>query len=384
MNKLKGLSLFANVGVAETYLSDVNIDILLANEIQENRAKFYQHLYPDVEMITGDITNPKIMDLILKRSRELKIDFLIATPPCQGMSLAGKMDKKDERNQLIYYAIKVIKEIRPKYILLENVPQQLKTVIRVRDKEMLIPEYLINELSSDYYFAKESLISAMDYDVPQMRKRNIILLSRKDMSYKWELPRYKKEKITLLDAIGDLPSLDPILKEGMDETLSLFPDFYDKLEEARKISKWHSPPKHAKKHVISLIHTPSGKTAFDNEIYFPKKNDGTRVNGHYNTYRRFDWNKPSRTITQNNGVISSLCCVHPGRKIFDDGNEETRYYSDPRCLTIYELLIVSSLPTNWNIPDWANESLIRKVIGEGIPPMLIKHIAGELDRNREK
>ena len=47
-------------------------------------------------------------------------------------------------------------------------------------------------------------------------------------------------------------------------------------------------------------------------------------------------------------------------------------YSDARTLTIYELLILSSLPTDWNIPDWANETLIRNVIGEGIPPLLIK------------
>ena len=55
-----------------------------------------------------------------------------------------------------------------------------------------------------------------------------------------------------------------------------------------------------------------------------------------------------------------------------DGTEEERYYSDARTLTIYELLIVSSLPLDWNIPEWASDTLIRKVIGEGIPPLLIK------------
>ena len=77
------------------------------------------------------------------------------------------------------------------------------------------------------------------------------------------------------------------------------------------------------------------------------------------------WDKPSRTVTQNNGVISSLCCVHPGR-------EENGLFSDPRVLTIHELMIVSSIPKSWRIPDWANENLIRKVIGEGIPPLMVK------------
>ncbi len=377
MNRLKGLSLFANVGIAETYLKETGIDILIANEINETRAKFYNHLYPNCDMIVGDITDVKIQQEILKRSKELNIDFVIATPPCQGMSLAGTMDPFDKRNQLIYYAIEIIKQLKPKYILLENVPQALKTKIKIDNEYILIPEYIHKELEADYLFAKQNLISAMDYDVPQMRKRNIYLISRKDMNYIWQVPE-KKKQITLRDAIYDLPSVDPILKEGMDETLKLFPDFKEKKDNALKISKWHYPPTHAKKHVIAMMHTPSGETAFSNEIYYPKKDNGDRVNGHYNTYRRYSWDKPARTITQNNGVISSLCCVHPG-KAYTLKNEIL--YSDPRCLTIYELLIVFSLPTDWDIPEWADDRLIRNVIGEGIPPKLIKNLTEILIKN---
>ena len=122
------------------------------------------------------------------------------------------------------------------------------------------------------------------------------------------MPKPKKN-ITLREAIFNLPSVDPMLKEGYDETIKTFPDFEKKKAEALKVSKFHRPPQHSKKHVIAMMHTPSGQTAFDNEFYYPKKDNGERVNGHYNTYRRLDWDKPSRTITQNSGVISSLCCV---------------------------------------------------------------------------
>ena len=377
MTKLKGLSLFANVGVAETYLSQLGIEIVVANELEPKRAEFYSHLYPNTNMIVGDITDKKISDKIVETSINEKVDLLIATPPCQGMSLAGKMDKFDKRNQLIYYAIEIIKKIKPKYILLENVPQLLKTKIKVGNDIISIPEYIHKELDNYYNFANQNLVSAMDYEVPQMRKRNIFLLSRKDMNYIWQMPN-KKERITLKDAIYDLPSVDPLLKEGLEETIKLFPDYLEKKEKAEKISKFHRPPVHAKKHVIAMMHTPSGCTAFDNIEYYPKKDDGTRVNGHYNTYRRYDWNKPARTITQNNGVISSLCCVHPGKPYIK--NNET-LYSDPRCLTLYELFIVFSLPKDWNVPDWADERFIRQVIGEGIPPMLIKNIVQELINN---
>ncbi len=377
MIKLNGLSLFANVGVAETYLNSIGIDIKVANELEPKRAEFYKHLYPNTNMIIGDVTSKEISYKIIEESKKNNVNFVIATPPCQGMSLAGKMDKFDKRNQLIYYAIEIIKAIKPKYILLENVPQLLRTKIEINDEIISIPEYIHKELDGLYNFAKQNIVSAMDYEVPQMRKRNIYLLSRKDMEYIWQIPD-KKKQITLKDAIYDLPSVDPLLKEGLDETLKLFPDYLIKKEKAEKVSKFHRPPIHAKKHVITMMHTPSGCTAFDNEIFYPKKDDGTKVNGHYNTYRRYDWNKPARTITQNNGVISSLCCVHPGKPYQQDG---ITLYSEPRCLTLYELFIVFSLPKNWNVPDWADDRFIRQVIGEGIPPMLIKNIVQELINN---
>lgn len=376
--KIRAVSLFANVGVAECYFKEIGIDVRVANELDETRVKFYRHLYPDTEMIEGDITNPEISDQIIQLCNKHKVELLIATPPCQGMSLAGKMDPLDQRNQLIYYAIQIIKKTKPKYVFLENVPQLLRTKIKVNDKTMLIPEYLHSELDSEYDFAQQNLVCAMDYDVPQMRRRNIFLLSRKDMDYTWEMPKTKKQ-ITLKDAIYNLPSVDPMLKEGYEETLKLFPDFETKKLAAEKVSKFHKPPKHAKKHVIAMMHTPSGKTAFDNPVFYPKKDNGDRVNGHYNTYRRFSWDKPSRTITQNNGVISSLCCVHPGKPYLSKNGETL--YSDPRCLTLYELFIVFSIPADWNVPEWADEKLIRQVIGEGIPPKLVANIIQELISN---
>lgn len=276
-NRLKGVSLFSNVGVAETYLSDIGIDIVVANEIEPERAKFYSHLYPSAKMILGDICLETTRKQIVDTCKENNVEFLIATPPCQGMSLAGKMDQNDPRNQLIFYAIDIIKRVKPKYVFLENVPQQLKTKIFFDNETLLIPEYIHKELDDYYNFAQKSLVSAMDYDVPQMRKRNIFLLSRKDQQYTWEMPAPHKH-ITLRDVLFELPSVDPLLREGLDETLRLFPNYLEKKEAAQKLSKHHHPPIHSKKHVITMMHTPSGHTAFDNTFFYPKKDNGERVN----------------------------------------------------------------------------------------------------------
>lgn len=375
MSKLKGLSLFANVGVAEAYLKQIGVDIVLANEIDEKRARFYSEVYPQTKMICGDITNDKLRDEIVVESLKNDVDFVIATPPCQGMSEAGLRLEFDARNQLIYYAIDVIKRIKPKFVFLENVPQQLKTKIKLGDKILLIPDYIKAELSNDYNFNKQTLVMAKDYGVPQLRERNIFLLVRKDQKITWEFPKKQKE-ITLRDAIGNLPSLDPLLKEGLDFTISKFPNYIKKRENGLKISKWHYPPKHSWKHVQWMLHTPTGKSAIYNDVYYPQKDNGERIKAHHNNYRRLKWDMPCRTITQNNGVISSLACVHPGREYIDENGE--KLYSDPRVLTIYEIMIVTSLPTDWPIPDWADDMFIRRVIGEGIPPKLVKEIMNVL------
>jgi len=196
-------------------------------------------------------------------------------------------------------------------------------------------------------------------------------LVRKDIELKWEFPA-KQPEITLEEAIGHLPSLDPYLRDGKDATLSHFPNYEEKRKRGLSVSKWHFPPTHSWKQVEWMLHTPTGKSAIYNEKYYPQKVDGTPVKAHHNHYRRLKWDMPCRTITQNNGVISSLACVHPGRP-YTDANGCT-LYSDPRVLTIYELLIVMSLPLDWPIPSWANETFIRKVFGEGIPSKLVRAI----------
>lgn len=375
-NKLIGLSLFANVGVAEAYFKEIGVDIVLANELLPDRARFYSEVYPWAEMICGDICDNSLRDEIVAKATKKKVDFIIATPPCQGMSKLGSMNPNDMRNQLIYYAVDVIKRVNPKYVLIENVPQALITHINVDGKDMLIPDYLHEQLGDGYSFNDDPRIRAMDYGVPQMRARSIFLLTRKDTNVYWDFPQKEQHQVTMREAIGNIPSLDPLLKEGLEETLKLFPDFENKRKVGLALSKWHFPPCHNKRQVVWMMHTPSGTSAIYNSEYYPKKIDGTRISAHENQYRRHSWDKPCRTITQNNGVISSLCCVHPGYEYI--GKDGETLYSDPRVLSIYELLIVSSLPINWPIPSWADEAMIRHVIGEGVPPLLVKKVMLEL------
>ncbi len=377
--KIKAMSLFANVGIAESYLNKENVEVVIANELEVKRAEFYNYLYPKTNMIVGDITRNDIKEKLISQAKKEKIDLIMATPPCQGMSTVGKKDKNDIRNTLIKNAIDIIKEVKPDFVFLENVPEQLITKIKYNNKEMLIPDYIKMELGDFYNFNKEFVINASDYGVPQMRERAIILLTKKTKNFTWDFPQKDKKVITLQDAIGNLPSLDPELYDlSYEEQLKIFPDYEVKKSEGLKVSKWHYPPKHIYRQVYSLMHTPSGQTAFDNiDKFKPKKKDGSFTKGFKNTYKRQSWDKPGYTVTMYNRTIGSQNNVHPGRLIGKD-SEGYEIYSDARVLTIYELMIVTSLPKDWDIPKWASEHFIRQVIGEGIPPLLVQKIMHQL------
>ncbi|MCT4510006.1 MAG: DNA cytosine methyltransferase [Tepidibacter sp.] len=376
---MKVLSLFANIGVAEAYLDDIGFEVALANEIDKKRADIYSYIYPNTEMICGDITDEKVMDNICKKSKEHGIDIIIATPPCQGMSTAGKMGENDTRNELIKYAVKAIMEIKPKYVMLENVPKQMTTKINYEGNMILIPEYLKKSLSEEYWIDSK-VINICNYSVPQSRERAIFLLSRKDQEKMWEIPSPESKVRTLEDAIGHLPRLDPLIKDiNYEEHLNIFPDYEKNKKIALTYSPWHTPPSHIYRQVNAMMHTPTGETAFNNSKleYRPLKKNGEPVRGYKNTYKRQKWNEPAYTITMYNRTISSQNNVHPGRFVgIDDNGDEM--YSDPRVLTLYEIMLVMSLPEKWNIPKNSSESYMRSVIGEGIPPLFVKKLFNQL------
>jgi DNA (cytosine-5)-methyltransferase 1 len=188
----------------------------------------------------------------------------------------------------------------------------------------------------------------------------------------WTLPDKDTKPVTMQDAIGHLPMLDPYVTDVTEaERKKMFPHYYEREEAAERISKWHTPPHHICRQVVAMQHTPTGATAFDNERYFPVKEDGTPVRGYHNTYKRQNWDTAAYTVTMDNRKISSQNNVHPGRPIGMD-EDGLPMYSDARTLTLYEIMIIMSLPENWPVPDHTSEAFLRRIIGEGIPPLFVK------------
>jgi DNA (cytosine-5)-methyltransferase 1 len=341
--------MFSSAGVGETYLKNIGFSCMVANELEQKRAEFHMHLHPNAHMICGDICEEKNLNDFIELSIEKKIQLLIATPPCQGFSLSGKNKNheqmvEDARNFLIYKVFDAIDKIKPKYVLIENVPRFLKMNYPYNGKLYNIIELLELKYGEDYVI-DHKVLNSMNYGTPQSRKRAFIKVYRKDL--KWEWPEKLEKIITVREAIGHLPSI-----------------------ESRETSnfKWHFGRKHTQEHILWMKHTSTGQSAFKNKEHYPKNKKGDRINGYHDAYARINWDKPAPTITIRSDAISSNSKVHPGRL------KKDKTYSDARVLSILELMLLSSLPEDWDIPEWATEILIRQVIGESVPPLMISKI----------
>ena len=351
---IKGASMFACAGIGELLLKSAGVEIVIANELLARRADFYKCIHNTNEIIIGDIQKNEVKSEFLSKITE-DVKFLIATPPCQGVSNLGKNknfdDKlKDPRNYLIFDVLEVIDKNDFDYILIENVPAFLQLYLPYKN-ELYNVEEILRDKYSDLYTIEAKVLNAKDYGVPQSRPRAIIKIYKIGLSWEWPI---KEKEITVEEAIGYLPSLESGEKSDI---------------------KWHYARKHTLEHIECMQHTPTGKSAFENEIYFPKNKKGERVKGFKSTYKRMNWDRPAPAITMRSDAISSQENVHPGR-LKPDGT-----YSDARVLSILELLILFSIPLDTDIPDWATDTFIRQIIGEAIPPLMTQKIVGGINHD---
>lgn len=168
----------------------------------------YKSISPDTNVVCGDITKDEVFESIMNAA-PTPLDFLLASPPCQGMSVAGKNRHQqsleaDQRNYLITYVVKTIKRLAPTYILIENVPTLLKPVKLCRKMRTVIE--MLNMEFGEQYDIDSKVVDSSDYGVPQVRLRAIIKMHKKGTIWNW--PQKNAHKVTVREAIGNLPSLE--------------------------------------------------------------------------------------------------------------------------------------------------------------------------------
>ena len=172
----------------------------------------------DIRELTGDFIKEKVSNLeIFKDSDRMNkknpIDVIFGGPPCQGFSRSGKRDPKDPRNFLFREYLRVIDELKPRYVVMENVEGMVDMRLYIDGlrgavyENEVVPEILKKEFNAIGYNTLEpKILDASDYGVPQSRRRIIFIAYLKgEKEPKYPEPIYNdNEKVTVIDAIGDL------------------------------------------------------------------------------------------------------------------------------------------------------------------------------------
>lgn len=225
------IDLFCGAGGCSEGLIQAGFHILFSSDISDMVEVTYTHRHEqlgliqgkntwfersDIKDLTGKIIEERIAALeIFKNAPVPEIDLMIGGPSCQGFSRAGRRDKSDPRNMLFGEYVRVINEVRPKYIVLENVEGFVDmqflgykgiTGIEYPDGSVT-PDILRSELNEiGYRTLQPKILNAADYGVPQRRNR-IIFMGYRDGLTPPEYPEpilTPDQHLSLLDAIGDL------------------------------------------------------------------------------------------------------------------------------------------------------------------------------------
>ncbi|MGL2906101.1 DNA cytosine methyltransferase [Helicobacter pylori] len=253
------ISLFSGAGVGCYGLLEEGFECVATNEILEKRLniqRINRKCKLDESYISGDIKKPETKEKILKQigfySKKFgndRVDLVVATPPCQGMSVANHKKKNDEikRNSLVVESIDLIKQIKPRFFILENVPSFYKTgCIDKNDNLLEIGSMIEQNLSGDYTLYDE-VINFKNFGANSSRTRTLVIgvcKEFKDFISALEFfPDFKQEK-TLKEVIG---SLKPLSWGEYDSA-----DFYH---------SFRTYPKHMQEWIKDL---EEGQSAFEN------------------------------------------------------------------------------------------------------------------------
>lgn len=196
-NKFKVISLFSGCGGLDLGFEKAGFEIPIANEYDKAIWETYEANHPNTKLIKGDICDIKAEDF------PADVDGIIGGPPCQSWSEAGSLRGiEDVRGQLFYEYIRILRQVKPKFFLAENVSGMLAS----RHNEAV--KNIISMFEKSGYNVSLTLVNAKDYGVAEERKRVFYIGFRKDLNINFVFPKGSTEddtkKLTLKDVIWDL------------------------------------------------------------------------------------------------------------------------------------------------------------------------------------
>lgn len=372
------VTLFSSAGVGCHGFQMEGYRCIATNEIIERRMQVQRCNHKceyDSGYIVGDITSDEIKQRIYAEIRKWKhkgndrVDVIIATPPCQGISVINhkKNDKEINRNSLVVESVEIIRQINPRFFIFENVMAFQKTLCITPDgRTVPIGEYIREVLGKDYIISGR-ILNFMNYGSNSSRTRTLMI--GVDKAYRNNItpydlyPEFRPEK-TLREVIYDFPRL-----EWGEICIS---DFYHAFRTYKpEMREW--------------IHDlKEGESAFDNDV--PEKRPHRVVNGkivenirkNRDKYTRQPWDRFIQCVHTRNDQLAAQNTIHP---------EQDRVYS------IRELMAMMTIPEDFRWVDMSLEELnalsdeekqgvyknhemnIRQCLGEAVPTEIMRQLA---------
>ena len=326
-NKLIAIDLFSGAGGLHLGFENAGYNIKLCIDNNDLVEKTHKRNFPHIPMINGDIRDVSADDIRQYLGGD-KLDVVIGGPPCQGFSTIGhrassnpeKRYAHDARNELVLVYANLIKELRPKFIVMENV----KGILTL-DKGAYLKN-VMQTLHEASYNAEYRLINMADYGVPEIRHRVIIIGNRVGLPVEFPEPDYSENGENGLpkwNACGDV--LNDLVKMKDNPAFN------------------HVALKHTPKNIERYKLIPQGgrlpEDALPPELY--RKNFG-------NTFKRLDPNRPALTMVPGNDAFP----IHP---------------------TLHRSLTVREAARIQTFPDWVifegNRRQQGHQVGNAVPPM---------------
>lgn len=358
----------------------------------KTRMLHYGYSYEEASVLETDITNDNIIDQIKNEIKDKKVDIIIGGPPCQSFSTLGraKDDKgmaDDPRNFLFESYVKILNHFEPKVFVFENVTGLLSA--KLKGKPIL--KKILKDLGQKYNLIKEPenmVLNSCDYGVPQIRKRVILIGTRKDLSIKpseiyegivkthcnpeneLNSNNNLKKYVTVKDAISDLPAIKP--GEGKIITthnIKQQNEFLLKIRDKREtLLRDHIARTHNEQDRLRYKTMSKNKWTFTDLL--EKKPDLNHIKQRVfnNSYVVQWWNLPSKTIIAH---------------LYKDGNQFIHPdYKQERTITPREAARLQSFPDNFIFEGSRTQQY--KQIGNAVPPLMAEAIAKSIKKTLDR
>ena len=329
----KAIDLFSGAGGLHIGFERAGYEIKLCIDNDNLVEKTHRRNFPDIPMINRDIRNVTSEEIKTYLPNDI-VDIVIGGPPCQGFSTIGKRvssnpevrERKDPRNELVLTYAKLIRELRPKFIVMENV----KGILTLQGGAYL--ENVLSQLREAGYDADYRLINMADYGVPEIRERVIILGNRVGLPVDFPKPDHSDKKD---DGLPMWENCWSVIKDLAD--LPDVPEFN------------HVALKHTPKNIERYKLIPEGgrlpENALPPELY--RKNFG-------NTFKRLSRTRPALTMVPGNDAFP----IHPVLN---------------RSLTVREAARIQTFPDNMIFEG--NRRQQGHQVGNAVPPLFSEKLA---------